>query len=238
MQWDLSCFFLLLILSNRKIANRKNRIRSPLFRNYQKSNGSTSVEERDDSIPAQEIKFEDDDSDDDCNAADFLETSLNSNNTLSLPETSAANNFAASASSSQHLAQLTSQNLNGNGSLFSNVASDRLAGHQDSFPRIWVNSLPNLPMLSSHLKGDESSSSSQSDQKVGHPQQSDLNTNHHGNDLFAAAAAVNKSINKYSSFGQYIADTLQEMDEKYANELHVHILEEIIKIKSKIFKES
>lgn len=87
-------------------------------------------------------------------------------------------------------------------------------------------------MLSNHLKGgDESSSSSQSDQK-GHPNQSELNTNHH--DLFA----VNKTVNKYSSFGQYIADTLQEMDEKYANELHVHILEEIIKIKSKIFKES
>lgn len=204
-------------------------------RNYQKSNGSTSVEERDDSIPAQEIKFEDDDSDDDCNAADFLETSMNSNNTLSLPETSSAN-FGASASSSQHLAQLTSQNLNGNGSLFSNVASDRLT-NPDSFPRIWVNSLPNLPMLPNHLKGDESSSSSQSDQKIGHPQQqSDLSTNHHGNDLFAAA--VNKSVNKYSSFGQYIADTLQEMDEKYANELHVHILEEIIKIKSKIFNES
>lgn len=198
------------------------------FRNYQKSNGSTSVEERDDSILPQEIKFEDDDSDDDCNAADFLETSLNSNNTLSLPETSPAN--FASASSSQ-LAQLTSQNLNGNGSIFSNVTSDRLA-NPDSFPRIWVNSLPNLPMLSNHLKGDESSSSSQSDQK-GHQPQTELNTNHH--DLFNA---VNKAVNKYSSFGQYIADTLQEMDEKYANELHVHILEEIIKIKSKIFKES
>lgn len=179
-------------------------------------------------MPAQEIKFEDDDSDDDCNAADFLETSLNSNNALSLPESSPAN--FASASSSQ-LAQLTAQNINGNGSIFSNVTSDRLA-NQDSFPRIWVNSLPNLPMLSTHLKGDESSSSSQSDQK-GHQNQPELNTNHH--DLFA----MNKSVvNKYSSFGQYIADTLQEMDEKYANELHVHILEEIIKIKSKIFKES
>lgn len=198
-----------------------------MYRNYQKSNGSTSVEERDDSIPAQEIKFEDEDSDDDCNAADFLETSLNSNNALSLPESTPAN--FASASSSQ-LAQLTAQNINGNGSIFSNVSSDRLA-NQDSFPRIWVNSLPNLPMLSSHLKGDESSSSSQSEQKVLQPQ-TELNTNHH--DLFA----VNKNVNKYNSFGQYIADTLQEMDEKYANELHVHILEEIIKIKSKIFKES
>lgn len=95
-----------------------------------------------------------------------------------------------------------------------------------------MNSLPSLPMLSRHLKEDESSSSSQqSDQKV-HPAQTDLNTNHH--DIFA----INKNVNKYSSFGQYIADTLQGMDEKYANELHVHILEEIIKIKSKIFKES
>lgn len=182
------------------------------------------MEERDDSIPPQEIKFEDDDSDDDCNAADFLEIS---NNALSLPESSPAN--FASATSSQ-LAQLTAQNINGNGSIFSNVSSDRLA-NQDSFPRIWVNSLPNLPMLSTHLKGDESSSSSQSDQKA-HQTQPELNTNHH--DLFAA----NKTVNKYSSFGQYIADTLQEMEEKYANELHVHILEEIIKIKSKIFKES
>lgn len=197
-------------------------------RNYQKSNGSTSVEERDENMPAQEIKFEDEDSDDDYNAADFLETSLNSNNALSLPESSPAN--IASASSSQ-LTQLTAQNINGNGSIFSNVTSDRLANQSDSFPRIWVNSLPNLPMLSSHLKGDESSSSSQSDQK-GHQNQPELNTNHH--DLFA----MNKTVNKYSSFGQYIADTLQEMDEKYANELHVHILEEIIKIKSKIFKES
>lgn len=179
-------------------------------------------------MPAQEIKFEDEDSDDDYNAADFLETSLNSNNALSLPESSPAN--IASASSSQ-LTQLTAQNINGNGSIFSNVTSDRLANQSDSFPRIWVNSLPNLPMLSSHLKGDESSSSSQSDQK-GHQNQPELNTNHH--DLFA----MNKTVNKYSSFGQYIADTLQEMDEKYANELHVHILEEIIKIKSKIFKES
>lgn len=179
-------------------------------------------------MPAQEIKFEDEDSDDDYNAADFLETSLNSNNALSLPESSPAN--IASASSSQ-LTQLTAQNINGNGSIFSNVTSDRLANQSDSFPRIWVNSLPNLPMLSNHLKGDESSSSSQSDQK-GHQNQPELNTNHH--DLFA----MNKTVNKYSSFGQYIADTLQEMDEKYANELHVHILEEIIKIKSKIFKES
>lgn len=105
------------------------------YRNYQKSNGSTSVEERDEIAP-QDIKFEDDESDDDCNAADFLETSLNSNNALSLPEASPAN--FASASSSQ-LAQLTAQNINGNGSLFSNVSSDRLA-NQDSFPRIWVNS--------------------------------------------------------------------------------------------------
>lgn len=88
-------------------------------------------------------------------------------------------------------------------------------------------------MLSRHLKGDESSSSSQqSDAKVLHPPHTDTNTNNH--DPFG----LNKAANKYTSFGQYIADTLQGMDEKYANELHVHILEEIIKIKSKIFKES
>lgn len=190
------------------------------------------MEERDDSIPAQEIKYEDEDTDDDCNVADFLETSMNSNNMVSLPESSPVN-YATPSSSATQLAQLTTQNINGNGSLFSNVPTDRL-GAQDNFPRMWVNSLPNLPMLSRHLKADESSSSSssqQSDQK-GHQTQSDLHINH--NNIFAP----NKNVNKYTSFGQYIADTLQGMDEKYANELHVHILEEIIKIKSKIFTES
>lgn len=103
---------------------------------------------------------------------------------------------------------------------------------QDNFPRIWVNSLPNLPMLSRHLKEDESSSSSQQSASNVHATHTDANTNNH--DVFG----INKTVNKYTSFGQYIADTLQGMDEKYANELHVHILEEIIKIKSKIFKES
>lgn len=89
-------------------------------------------------------------------------------------------------------------------------------------------------MLSRHLKDDESSSSSQqSDPKV-NPMHTDVTTNNH--DVFGMNKAI--SVNKYSSFGQYIADTLHGMDEKYANELHVHILEEIIKIKSKIFKES
>lgn len=92
-------------------------------RNYQKSNGSTSHEERDDSTPAQEIKFEDEESGDDCNVADFLETSI-SNNALSIPESSPAN--FASPSSSQ-LAQLTAQNINGNSSIFSNLSSDRIA---------------------------------------------------------------------------------------------------------------
>lgn len=199
-------------------------------RNYQKSNGSTSVEEREDSIPAQEIKYEDEDTDDECNVADFLETSMNSNNMVSLPDTSPAN-YATPSSSTTQLAQLSTQNINGNGSIFSNVPADRL-GAQDNFPRMWVNSLPNLPMLSRHLKVDDSSSSSQQSDQKGHQTQSDLHINH--NNIFA----TNKNVNKYTSFGQYIADTLQGMDEKYANELHVHILEEIIKIKSKIFTES
>lgn len=91
-------------------------------------------------------------------------------------------------------------------------------------------------MLPRHMKDDESSSPSsspqQSEHKSSHATQPELNLNHH--DIFA----IDKTVNKYSSFGQYIADTLHGMDEKYANELHVHILEEIIKIKSKIFKES
>lgn len=176
----------------------------------------------------------DDESDDDCNVADFLETSLNSNNVASLPESTSPANFASSSTS--QLAQLTAQNINGNGSLFTNVSTDRIQNHEN-FPRIWVNSLPNLPLLPRHIKDDESSSPSSSQHsehnKSSHvTQPSDLNLNHH--DIFA----INKTFNKYSSFGQYIADTLQGMDEKYANELHVHILEEIIKIKSKIFKES
>lgn len=80
------------------------------------------MEERDDSGPAQEIKFEDDDSDDGCNVVDFLDTNI-SNNAMSLSESSPAN--FASPSSSQ-LAQLTAQNINGNNSIFSNLSSERL----------------------------------------------------------------------------------------------------------------
>lgn len=80
------------------------------------------MEERDDSVPTQEIKFEEDDSADDCNVADFLETNM-SNNAMSLSE-SPANNFTSPSSS--QLAQLTAQNINGNNSIFSNLSSDRL----------------------------------------------------------------------------------------------------------------
>lgn len=80
------------------------------------------MEERDDSGPTQDIKFEDEDSADDCNVTDFLETNI-SNNAMSLSESSPAN--FASPSSSQ-LAQLTAQNINGNNSIFSNISPDRL----------------------------------------------------------------------------------------------------------------
>lgn len=42
------------------------------------------------------------------------------------------------------------------------------------------------------------------------------------------------SANRYHSFGLYIADMLDRMDDKYANELHISILQEIIKVQTKI----
>lgn len=46
------------------------------------------------------------------------------------------------------------------------------------------------------------------------------------------------SLNRYQSFGVYIADTLNSMDDKHANELHISILQEIIKIQTKIGREN
>lgn len=46
------------------------------------------------------------------------------------------------------------------------------------------------------------------------------------------------NLNRYQSFGLYIADTLNSMDDKHANELHISILQEIIKIQTKIGREN
>lgn len=173
------------------------------------------------------MKYEDDSSDE-CDVNDFLETSVHShtNNNDYPTETSlqSSSNYPSVSSS-----QLNEESLNGN------RATSTLSRAQqiENFPRIWVNSLPNLSIIPKNLKEhvhDESSSASLSQQSTG-DHKSQTQNNHH--EIFP-----NKSVNKYNSFGQYIADTLHEMDEKYANELHVHILQEIIKIKSKILKES
>lgn len=170
-----------------------------------------------------DIKYEDDSSND-CNVNDYLETTVNSHNTEFSGETSPKDsNYPSAATSSSQL----NDELAINGSRINPTLMR--APSVDSFPRIWVNSLPHLSIIPRNLKDEDSSSPSPS-------QQSDRQTtaNHRDHDT----AYTSKSVNKYNSFGQYIADTLHEMDDKYANELHVHILQEIIKIKSKILKES
>lgn len=166
-----------------------------------------------------DIKYEDGSSND-CNVNDYLETTVNSHTTdFSGGETSPKDsNYPSAATSSSQL----NDELSNNGNRI-NPALMR-APSADSFPRIWVNSLPHLSIIPRNLKDEDSSSPAPS-------QQSDRKSQ-------TANTYASKSVNKYNSFGQYIADTLHEMDEKHANELHVHILQEIIKIKSKILKES
>lgn len=201
-----------------------------VYRNYQKSNGSALTEERADGehlkeLDQMDIKYEDGSSND-CNVNDYLETTVNSHTTDFAGETSPKDsNYPSAATSSSQL----NDDLSINGSRI-NPALMR-APSVDSFPRIWVNSLPHLSIIPRNLK-DEDSSSPAPSQHSDRKSQTAANHRDHENPY------TTKGVNKYNSFGQYIADTLNEMDEKYANELHVHILQEIIKIKSKILKES
>lgn len=108
------------------------------------------------------------------------------------------------------------------------------AAQSDQQPRIWVNSLPHLSIIpTKQLKEDDSSSQQSSPDDKNHSQitENSQSINHHHHQ-------TSQLTNKYTSFGQYIADTLAEMDEKYANELHLHILQEIIKMRSKILQET
>lgn len=209
-----------------------NCLSFPCHRNYQKSNGSALTEERADGehlkeLDQMDIKYEDGSSND-CNVNDYLETTVNSHTTECSGETSPKDsNYPSAATSSSQLNDELS--INGNRI---NPASMR-APSVDSFPRIWVNSLPHLSIIPRNLKDEDSSSPAPSQQSDRKSQTAGGNHRDHDNNTYTT-----KSVNKYNSFGQYIADTLHEMDDKYANELHVHILQEIIKIKSKILKES
>lgn len=178
-----------------------------------------------------DVKYEDGSSND-CNVNDYLETTVNSGSHT----TEFSGGDASPKDSNYPSATTSTSQLNDDLSLHANRINPALmrAPSVDSFPRIWVNSLPNLSIIPRNLKDEDSSSpapSQHSDRK------SQTATNHRDHDNSYINSAP-KNVNKYSSFGQYIADTLHEMDDKYANELHVQILQEIIKIKSKILKES
>lgn len=175
------------------------------------------------------IKYEEESSDE-CNVNDFVETNVDNHSDDMAVETSTPDIHPSSSSSRVHDNQMRGSN----GTRFSNPFSNRSsAAHSENLPRIWVNSLPNLSIIpTKHLKEDDSSSQQSSNDVRNHSQTADnsQNVNYHHQ--------TSQVTNKYTSFGQYIADTLAEMDEKYANELHVHILQEIIKIKSKILQET
>lgn len=172
-----------------------------------------------------DMKYENDSSEDDENDDDF-EANMHGLAKLRDDITSPKPNYSSAASSSS---QIPSETLNGNVSANRNLDPIALRTAAENFPRIWVNSLPNLSIIPRNLKDEESSSPSPS-------QQSDRKAHTATTNSFDSYGV--KNGNKYASFGQYIADTMLEMDDKYANELHVHILQEIIKIKSKILKET
>lgn len=194
-------------------------------RSYHKSscssadqNGVMDAERLRDLEQMNEMKYENDSSEEE-NEDEFMSTNLNGSHEF-LNEPSARPNDSSAATSS---AQLGGDPTNG-----ARLNPEAIRNAAENFPRIWVNSLPNLSIIPRHIRDEESSSPSpshHSDQKI-----QSASNNHD--------SCSNKNANKYSSFGQYIADTLYEMDEKYANELHVHILQEIIKVKSKILKET
>lgn len=176
------------------------------------------------------IKYEEDSSDE-CNVNDFVETNVDSHSDDMAVETSTPDIHPSSSSSILRLQE--NQMRASNGTRLANPFSNRLsAAHSENVPRIWVNSLPNLSIIpTKNLKDDDSSSQQSSNDVRNHSQipENSQHVNYH---------QTSQLTNKYTSFGQYIADTLSEMDEKYANELHVHILQEIIKIKSKILQET
>lgn len=166
-----------------------------------------------------ELKYENESTDDE-NDDEFMNTNLNGSHDFLNDSNVRPNDSSATTST----AQLTSDTTNG-----ARLNPEAIRNAAENFPRIWVNSLPNLSIIPRHIRDEESSSPSPSHHS---DQKNQSTSNNHDNNC------SNKNLNKYSSFGQYIADTLYEMDERYANELHVHILQEIIKIKSKILKET
>lgn len=154
------------------------------------------------------IKIEENSSDD-YNINDYLETSVNAES----PDAGGMDMYASSSSSVMD--QMANE------SFFCGLSKKQVQTLQSQ--QVWINS---KAKSSSNLRDAESSSPSYSQRS-----EVDVKPNHN------ESRSMGNS-NRYQSFGMYIADTLNRMDEKYANELHISILQEIIKVQTKVSRDS
>lgn len=158
------------------------------------------------------IKLEENSSDE-CNIGDYLETRVNCSNSVS-PDVGCMDLDMYASPSSSTMEQTTTSEGH---PFYGRLSKKQIQTLQSQ--QVWINS---TVKSSSSVRDGESSSPS----------------------LSHRSEANNKSIlpdnrsdgncNKYQSFGLYIADTLNRMTDKHANELHISILQEIIKIQTKI----
>lgn len=155
---------------------------------------------------AKHVKLEENSSDD-YNINDYLETSVNSES----PDTHHMEVYASSSTSG------IDQVPNDNQTFFGGLSKKQIQTLQSQ--QVWINA---TARNSSNTRDGESSSPCLS-------HRSDLNIKPSHLDY-----RPNDSTNRYQAFGLYIADMLDRMDDRYANELHISILQEIIKVQTKI----
>lgn len=153
------------------------------------------------------VKQEENSFDDDYNIGDYLETNVDCSNSESMD----AGNIDMYASSSSP----APEPFNEQHPFYGRLSKKQIQTLQSQ--QVWINA---TAKSSSHMLDGESSSPPLS-------HRSEINNKSH-----SYTEEVN--ANRYKSFGLYIADTLNRMDDKHAHELHISILQEIIKVQTKV----
>lgn len=180
------------------------------YRVYRSESGNISnpLHENDYGPMMNTIKQEDNSLDDDYNIGDYLETNVDCSTSESL-DAGNIDMFASSCSPAMEPV------FNEQHPFYGRLSKKQVQTLQSQ--QVWINA---RSKSSTHLLDGESSSPPSS-------QRSEMNNKSH-------SYSEEPNINRYHSFGMYIADTLGRLDDRHAHELHINILQEIIKVQTKV----
>lgn len=171
--------------------------------------GSNQLSHQNDFMPMDAIKKEEESLDDDYNIGDYLETNVDCSTSESFD----------TGNGDMYMTPTSPPSTKSFNDPFQMQLTNKQVLHSMLSQKEWITSPRRKSTIHLHDNASSSPPLSQRSETITKP---------------LSYAAESSNNNRYRSFGMYIAETLSQLDERHANELHISILQEIIKVQTKV----